>query len=150
MRAAWLWALIKGLSGNVADVDSSNRLKVIAGQDDLIPDGATYFIGKGTSGANAELTVTVAAVAAKQHHVLGYLVTVITAAAGADVAITLKDGATAKLIDYIGNAAPRGTRAGVASGLPILQGTANTAINLIVAAAGAAAVTEAVVWGYTV
>lgn len=120
--------------------------------ESLIPEGATPFIVRATSGANAEATAAKAAEPGKTHHVLGYLVCLRAAAAGssADVPIQLKDGTTEKMYDIIGASAVRGTRISLASNVPILVGTTGNSINLIVGAAGTGAITELTMWGYTI
>lgn len=101
----------------------------------------------GTSSANATVTVSKAGVGGQKHVITGYLVVIRGAAAGADIGVALKDNTTVKISDYIGNAAPRGTRVGI-TGLNI-EMTTNTQANLAVDAGGASVICEATFWGYT-
>ena len=114
------------------------------------PQGATPWNVTATSAANTAATASQAASPGRKHYCMGYLVVLRAAAAGADVSVAVLDGTTVKIQDYIGNAAPRGEKAGMAPGAPIAEGTANTAINLTVGAAGASAITELTMWGYTI
>jgi hypothetical protein len=85
-----------------------------------------------------------------QNYLLGYTVCLRAAVAANDVGISLQDGATEKLYDVIGVGSPPGTRCVTQSELPIIVGTADTAMSLIVAAAGPEAIVEVSIWGYTV
>ena len=116
----------------------------------VLPAGATRWNVRATSVAAAAVTATQAAVAGKQHYLLGYQACLRAAPAANDAGISVKDGATEKLYDVIGSAAPAGTRCQLASAMPILVGTVNTALNLVAAAAGAGAIVEISMWGYTV
>lgn len=101
-----------------------------------------------TSAANTEATATKIAEAGKKHVITGYLVVLRAAAAGNDASAIVKDGTDAKITDYIGNAAPRGTRI-LMTGQRVVCST-NTAANLVVAAAGSSAITELNLFGYTI
>lgn len=113
------------------------------------PENATPFIVTATSAANAVGTATVTAAADKKHYVLGYLAAIRGAAAGSDILVTLKDGATTRLTDIIGNGAPSGTSAEKVSSLPVLVGTTNTNLVLEASAGGVGVISELTVWGYT-
>jgi hypothetical protein len=116
-----------------------------------IPAGATPFNVRATSTANTAVTATKAAgTGAQQNYLLGYQVCLRGAAAAVDTAISLKDGSTEKIYDVFGAAAPVGTRCQLASAVPIVAGTAATAMTLTVAAGGAGAIVELSMWGYTV
>lgn len=98
----------------------------------------------GVSSANAAQTLTVAAGGAGvRNYAKGLEVAIRGAAAGADINITLKDGATVLWREVIGNAAPRGERVGVMFPDRGLKGSANTAMTLEVEAGGASVVTVA-------
>lgn len=102
----------------------------------------------GTSGANTAKTITKAAQENLCHRVTGFSVVLRAAAATGDVKIELKDGSSLKWTEYIGDAAARGTR--VAVTFPHgLKMTVNTDVNLVVAAAGAGAITELNLLGST-
>jgi len=116
----------------------------------VYPFGATKWTTIATSGANAIATATQVAVAGKKHYCMGYLVCLRAASAGNDFLSTIKDGTTVKFTDVVGNASPTGTRIGVSSSAPIVEGTANTDMVLSVGAAGANAITELTMWGYTI
>jgi hypothetical protein len=119
-----------------------------AGQ--VLPAGATPFNVRATSAADTAVTATKAAAVGKQNYLLGYLVCLRGGAAANDAGISVKDGLTEKLYDVIGTAAPAGTRCKLDSQLPPVTGTANTAMTLTVAAAGAGTIVEVSMWGYTV
>ena len=116
----------------------------------VYPYGATKWTAIATSSANAIATATQAAVAGKKHYCMGYLVCLRAAAAGNDFLSQIKDGTSVKFTDVVGNASPTGTRIGVSSSTPIVEGTANTDMVLTVGAAGASAITELTMWGYTI
>lgn len=100
------------------------------------------------SAANTAQTLTMAAEAAKKHYITALEVVLSGAAAGADIAIVLKDGATAKWKTIIGNAAAVGTRVTMAFPQPV-ELSENTAANLEVGGGGASAITTANLSGYT-
>lgn len=103
----------------------------------------------GDSTANASLTVTKAAGAAGVvHYVSGFSVVLSGAAAAADASIELRDGATVKWKEFLGSGAARGTRVAVSFDPPI-EMSAATAVNLVVGAAGAGAVTTGNIAGLT-
>lgn len=101
------------------------------------------------SAANTAQTLTKAGEVGKKHRVTSVDVFISGAAAGSDITVTLQDGATAKWVGKIGNAAASGSRAGfsVPSGVEM---TAGNAANLVVTAGGASVVTTANMTGYTV
>lgn len=102
-----------------------------------------------TSGDNAQQTVTRAAVLGQIHRITAIEVVIKGAAAGADIDIELRDGATVLWSEVIGDAALVGTRVGISFSHPV-QCTANTAANLVVDAGGqAGCLTVASMSGYT-
>lgn len=102
------------------------------------------------SAANTLQTVTKAASGAGvKHYVTGFSAVVSAAAVGAaDAAIILKDGSTAKWKEFFGALAVRGARVS-ATFDPAIEITANAAVNLEIAAGGAAVVTTGNIIGYT-
>jgi len=72
---------------------------------------STRFNLTGDSGVNAALTLTKTGVAGKRYFVTGYSVVISGAAAVNDISILLVDGSTTIWKDWIGTAAPRGTKA---------------------------------------
>lgn len=114
------------------------------------PLGATKWTVTATSVANTEASATIAAVADKKHYCLGYLAVIRGASAGSDVLITTKDDTTVKITDAFGNGCAQGTRIGIVSSIPILEGTVNKAMSLNSAAGGANAIIELTMWGYTI
>ncbi len=119
--------------------------------DILAITNQTNWPGEGTSAANVEQTISVAAPGAGKRHVItGYFVCLTGADAGADASVQIRDGATVKIQDYIGSGTKRGDRIGVI--LPresYIRCTENTAASLYVAAAGASCVTNGVLLGFT-
>lgn len=114
------------------------------------PLGAIPFIITATGSANAEVSATVSAATGKAHYVCGYLAVIRGAAAGNDLAITVKDGMAVRLTDVIGNGAASGSKAETVSGfIPLLAGTVNTDLVLTAAAGGNNVITEITIWGYT-
>jgi hypothetical protein len=113
------------------------------------PKGATPWSATATSATNAVAVATVAAVALKKHYLLGYAVALRAAVTAADTLVTVKDDVTVKLTDVFGAAAPIGTRLTLSCAMPIVVGTINKALTLNAAAGGAGAITELVMWGYT-
>jgi hypothetical protein len=116
----------------------------------VYPAGATKWTVSATSGANAAAAATKGAEANKKHYCLGYLVALRAAAAANDTLVTIKDDATAKFTDVIGSAAPVGTRVGISSATPLIEGTTNKDLSLNAGAAGAGAITELTIWGYSI
>lgn len=100
------------------------------------------------SAANAAQTLTKAAVADQRHYITALEAAISGAAAGADIAIVLKDGSTAKWKSVIGNAAASGSRVQLSFPQPV-EVSVNTAANLEVDAGGASVVTSASMSGYT-
>jgi hypothetical protein len=115
-----------------------------------IPAGATPFNVRATSTAGAGITATQPAATGQQNYLLGYQVCLRSGGAPNDVGISLQDGTTEKVYDVIGAGAPSGTRCTLDPQLPIVAGTENTAMNLVVGAAGSATIIEVSMWGYTV
>ena len=122
-------------------------------------DGTTWFpLAQGfkqsswsvtsDSTANAAVTLSRAAETGKRHYITAFEAVLRGAAAGADTRVELRNGATVMWDTYIGNAAPRGERVGAVFTHPI-ELTANTAANLVVAAAGASALTTVSMSGFT-
>jgi hypothetical protein len=147
-------AMLCDATVNVTLVGITNPLPAGANQigdvGQRIPAGATPFNARATSGANAAVTATQAAAANKKNYLLGYQVVLRGANAAADAGISLQDGTSEKLYDAIGLGAARGTKCALASDLPPVAGSNNTTMNLVVGAAGANAITEVSMWGYTV
>jgi len=142
--------------GDLAPIRTNAKGEVLTQLTGSIPGGAVYPYGAtkwtaiATSSANAIATATQTAVSGKKHYCMGYLVCLRAAAAGNDFLSQIKDGTTVKFTDVVGNASPTGTRIGVSSSTPIVEGTANTDMVLTIGAAGASAITELTMWGYTV
>lgn len=116
------------------------------------PRGTRFPPGWGAtqdSGANASQVVAKAGVANQRHYVTGFSVVISAAAAGADIVITLQDGAGAILWkEIIGSAAARGARVSKEFAAP-LELTAGNAANLNIGAGGASCVTTGNLNGYT-
>lgn len=110
--------------------------------------GVPAWTVTGDSSANTARTITKAGEAAKKHYITGFSAVLGAAAAGADIAIQLKDGSTVKWKEIIGNAAASGTRVAVTFEHAI-EMTENTAANLVSDAGGASAVVTLNLTGYT-
>lgn len=103
------------------------------------------FIATETSAANTLATATKTA-ADKSLYITGYIVALRGAAAGNDVSVQVKDGSSILIQDYIGKDAPSGERIGAMLTHPIK--CAGDAV-LEVGAAGAGAITELTLMGYS-
>lgn len=140
-------------SGNV--ISSTNPLNVqLAGsiQADLISSyltNATPWYYTQDSAANTAQTITIAAEAGKAHYITYLEVALSVAAAGADIAITIKDGTTVKYKTLIGNAAVVGTRVAVQFPYPLTTTVGNAAYIVVAAGGAATTVTVANIGGYT-
>lgn len=91
----------------------------------------------GTSAAATNQSQTAAAEVGLSHYLTGYVVTIIEAAAGADIPITLNDGAGEIWRDYIANTAAAGTRVSFAFPNGGLKCTAGNAVSIAAGAPGA-------------
>lgn len=101
------------------------------------------------SGANSLQTLTKAGVAGVSHYLSAYSVTVSAAAVGAsDASILIQDNGATIWKDFLGAAAVRGTRVGN-NWVDPLQISLGNSVQVVVAAAGAAAVTTANMSGYS-
>lgn len=110
----------------------------------------TPWTAQGDSAANAAQTVTKAAEAGKKHIVTYFEVVLRGAAAAADAGVDLQEGAVSKHKTWIGSGAARGTRIPVELPDGGWELATNVAANLVIDAAGAGAITSAVMHGYTV
>jgi hypothetical protein len=100
------------------------------------------------SAANTAQTLTQAAASGQSHYVSAFEVGLRAAAAGNDVAIELRAGATVIWRSVLGSGAGRGERVGVVFSRPLFI-PRGTAVNLVVPAAGAGCITYACVAGYS-
>lgn len=100
------------------------------------------------SAANTAKTLTKAAEAGKKHVVTDFEVAISAAAAGADITVELKDGATLKWKTILGSAAARGAKVDYHSAIGI-ELSDNAAANLVVSAGGAGTVTHLSMGGFT-
>ena len=103
----------------------------------------------GSSTANAAQTLTRDAEAGRRHYITAFEVVLRAAAAGNDTRIEVRDGTTVLWDTYFGLAAARGQRVGVVFVHPI-ELSEGLAANLVIAAAGAGAITTANMAGYTI
>ena len=103
----------------------------------------------GTSGANTAKTITRAAKTGRTHYITGFCVTVRAADVTGDVSVAVKDGTTVVYQTYFGDASIRGEERKAEFFHPI-RCTMSTAANLVVGAAGASAITELTLKGFTV
>jgi hypothetical protein len=109
---------------------------------------STWTVPPGTSVAGAGQTITKVAEANRRHVVTAVEVVTRGAAVSADTSVELKDGATVKWRTYFGVGALRGERVGGVFANPI-EMSINSAVALVVGAAGAAVITEANMAGKT-
>jgi len=110
---------------------------------DLEGQNAAAWIEPGTSGANAEITVTKAAESGKRHYVVGVVATY--GAAGASGILDLKEGGTTKISGYAKDTVP----------LVIMlsrpyKAAVNTAVSATLAAGGANAIGKVNLIGFTI
>lgn len=112
------------------------------------PANATPWTVTATSTADAAASATKSAETGKSHYVTGYMVVLRGANAGNDASVQVLNGATVMVQDYIGSGAVRGSRIAVMFPFPV-KVSANTSAVLSVGAAGAAAITELTLLGYT-
>lgn len=101
-----------------------------------------------TSDANSAADATKAGEQDKQHFVAGYLVALRGAAAAGDAVVEVKSDTDVIARDVIGEDAARGARA-AHSFFPALACEASKDALLAVGAAGAGAITELTIYGYT-
>ncbi len=111
---------------------------------DLEGQNAAAWIEPGTSGANAEITVTRAAEAGKRHYIVGIIATYGSAAAAAGI-LDVKEGGTTKISGQAKDAAP----------LVIMlsrpyKAAVNTAVSATLAAGGAGAIGKVNLIGFTI
>ena len=107
------------------------------------------WVQRTTSGDNASATATRPAEAGKTHFVTGYMVVLRGANAAVDASIELRENGVIRVQDYLGTGKVRGER--IIYTLPTpLQAAVNTPVSLFVGAAGAGAICELNLMGYTI
>lgn len=103
----------------------------------------------GTSATNTIISINRAGIAGQSHFITGYLVVLTGAAAANDTPIRVLEGTTIRIQDFIGGGAARGTRIFIDFPIPY-RFAANTAATLDAGAAGAGAIVNLVLFGYTI
>jgi len=127
---------------------AAGNLKISLAEQTVFNDVATKS-QYGESGANAAVVVTLAAAAAGvRHYCSGFSVSSVGADLGAAVQVQILDGVTILHESFLEAGRKSGQTLTVNFSYP-LQGTANTAMTLTVAAAGGANVTHNTVSGFS-
>jgi len=115
---------------------------------DCYPISAVPWAIVSTSSANTAAEAKVTAEADKKHYISGFTVALRGADASNDVIIEVKDGSTVIMRDVIGDQAEKGARVHCSLPIPLSCGTSADA-TLSVGAAGADAITELSMFGFT-
>jgi hypothetical protein len=126
-------------------------LETIAAQTpaNAIPYGATLVRVTADGGAGLAVSAIMPAVTAKKNYVLGYHVSVDTAATTSAMTAVLTDDTTAKGTEVIAAASAIGTTRTQYASLPIMvNAAANKTASIVCSAPGGATVIHATIWGY--
>ena len=126
-------------------------LGIIAAQTpaNAIPYGATLVRVAEDGAAGAAVTAAMPAVALKKNYVLGYHVSVDTAATTDAMTAILKDDTTTKGTEVIAATSAIGTTRTQSASMPILvNSVANKTASIVCSAPGGATVIHATIWGY--
>jgi hypothetical protein len=126
-------------------------LETIAAQTpaNAIPYGATLVRIAADGAAGVAASAIMPAVVGKKNYVLGYLVTVDTAATTGAMTAVLTDDTTGKGTEVMAGSSPIGTTRTQSASLPIMvnSATGKTA-SIVCSAPGGATVIHVTIWGY--
>ena len=128
-----------------------NDLEMIAAQtpSNAIPYGATLVRIAADGAAGAAVSAIMPAVVGKKNYVLGYHVTVDTAATTGAMTTVLTDDATPMGTEVMASLSPIGTTRTQSASLPIMANSAaNKTASIVCSAPGGATVIHATIWGY--
>lgn len=116
-----------------------------------IPDGATIVRVTTNGAAGAAATAAMPAVSGKKNCVLGYHVSVDTAAVTNAMTAVLTDDTTGMGTEVIAASSAIGTTRTQYASLPILvNSAANKTASIVCSAPGGATVIHATIWGYVI
>ena len=132
--------------------DAANVLLTqIAAQtpSNAIPYGATLVRIAADGAAGAAVSAIMPAVVGKKNYVLGYHVTVDTAATTGAMTAVLTDDTTGKGTEVMAGLSPVGTTRTQSASLPIMvNDVVNKTASIVCSAPGGATVIHATIWGY--
>ena len=135
-----------------AKQDAANVLLTqIAAQtpSNAIPYGATLVRIAADGAAGAAVSAIMPAVVGKKNYVLGYHVTVDTAATTGAMTAVLTDDTTGKGTEVMAGLSPVGTTRTQSASLPIMvNDVVNKTASIVCSAPGGATVIHATIWGY--
>jgi hypothetical protein len=135
----------------MSDAYEIQLLETIAAQTpaNAIPYGATLVRVAADGAAGAAVSAIMPAVALKKNYVLGYHVSVDTAATTGAMTAVLTDDTTAKGTEVIAGSSAIGTTRTQYASLPIMvNASANKTASIVCSAPGGATVIHATIWGY--
>jgi hypothetical protein len=134
--------------GNARDTELLETIAA-ASPSQSIPYGGTLVRVTADGGAGLAVSAIMPAVSAKKNYVLGYLVTVDTAATTNAVTAVLTDDTTAKGTEVIAASSDIGTTRTQYASIPIMvNAAAAKTASIVCSAPGGATVIHATIWGY--